>query len=216
MAEKKMIIEVWADVLCPWCYVGEKRLETALTDIPQADNIEIKLRTFQLDPTATTKVSPTLDYLAKKYGVTTTQARSMEEGMALEAANEGLQYEVHRPQSSTLDMLRLVHLGSEYGVSWAYLRQMQEEVFKGNFDAFEHSTLIGIGEKLGIPAEEIRDVLTSDRYSDAVHRDHKAAEDLGARGVPFTVVGNRAGIPGAVSKEQYRKTVEQVWGELNG
>jgi predicted DsbA family dithiol-disulfide isomerase len=123
---------------------------------------------------------------------------------------------VHRPVSSTFDMLRLVHLGAEHGVAWEYLRSMQAEVFSGNFDAFAHDTLIRIGTSLGIPAGEIRDVLATDRYTDAVHADHDAAVNLGARGVPFTVLGNRLGIPGAASLGQYQDAINQAWEQANG
>jgi predicted DsbA family dithiol-disulfide isomerase len=216
MTEKTMMtIDVWADVLCPWCYVGEKRLEMALEDFPQADNIELKIHTFRLDPKATTEVAPTLDYISKKYGVSVEKARSMEESMAQQAASEGLKYEVDRPQSSTFDMLRLVHLGSKYRVAWQYLRAMQAEVFSGNYEAFEHSTFIRIGEELGIPGDEIRDVLATDRYADAVQADHDEAVNLGATGVPFAVIGNRVGIPGAVSTDQYKETLREVWGQIN-
>jgi len=212
----RLPIDVWADVLCPWCYIGERRLDEAVEQSAHAGEIELKIHTFQLDPTATKAVGPTLDYLSKKWGVPIAQARSMEEGMAKQAASEGLPYEVHRPMSSTFDMLRLVHLGAEHGVAWEYLRSMQAEVFSGNFDAFAHDTLIRIGTSLGIPAGEIRDVLATDRYTDAVHADHDAAVNLGARGVPFTVLGNRLGIPGAASLGQYQDAINQAWEQANG
>jgi predicted DsbA family dithiol-disulfide isomerase len=212
----RLTIDVWADVLCPWCYIGERRLDEAIKQSAHADEIELKARTFQLDPTSPKAVGPVLDYLAKKYGASVAQARSMEEGMARQAAAEGLAYAVHRPVSSSFDMLRLVHLGAERGVAWEYLRSMQTEVFSGNFDAFAHDTLIRTGESLGIPAGEIRDVLATDRYADAVHADHDAAVSLGARGVPFTVLGNRLGIPGAASVRQYQDAIDQAWEQVNG
>ena len=212
----RLTIDVWADVLCPWCYLGERRLDQAVEQSPHAEEIELKAHTFQLSPTSVKEVGPTLDYLAKKFGVPLAQVRSMEEDMAKLAAAEGLAYEIHRPQSGSFDMLRLVHLGAEHGVAWKYLRSMQSEVFSGNFDAFAHDTLIRIGEGLGIPADEIRDVLATDRYTDAVHADHAAALNLGARGVPFTVLGNRLGIPGAVSVEKYRDAIDEAWTQING
>jgi len=212
----RLTIDVWADVLCPWCYVGERRLDEAIEQSAHAGEIELGVHTFQLDPTATEAVGPLLDHLSRKFGVPVAQARSMEEGMARQAASEGLPYEVHRPVSSTFDMLRLVHLGAEHGVSWEYLRSMQTEVFSGNFDAFADDTLIRIGTSLGIPGDEIRDVLATDRYADAVRADHKAAVSLGARGVPFTVLGNRVGIPGAASVGQYQAAINQVWEQVNG
>jgi len=215
-ATTRLTIDVWADVVCPWCYLGEQRLSTAIEQSPHAGDIELKIHTFQLDPTATTQPAPTLAYLSKKYGMPAAQARSMEEGMAEKAAAEGLKYEVDRPVRNTLDMLRLVHLGAEYGVAWEYLRAMQAELFGGNYDAFEPGTLTRVGESLGIPADEISDVLATDRYGDAVRADHDAAVNLGARGVPFTVLGQRLGVPGAVSVSQYAQAIDQAWEQVNG
>lgn len=212
----RLRIDVWADVLCPWCYLGEQRLSTAIERSPHAGDIELRIHTFQLDPAATTRVAPTLTYLADKFGIPAEQARAMEEGMAGKAAAEGLRYEVDRPARNTLDLLRLVHLGAEHDVAWEYLRAMQAEVFGGNFDAYEPATLVRLGERLGIPAGEIRDVLATDRYADAVRADHELAVRLGARGVPFTVLGERLGIPGAVSVGQYTEAINQAWEQIHG
>lgn len=215
-APPRLTIDVWADVLCPWCYLGEHRLTQAIEQSPHAADIELRVHTFQLDPEATTEVGPTLAYLSARHGVRPAQARAIEEGMARRAAAEGLRYEVDRPASNTLDMLRLVHLGAEHGVAREYLRAMQAEVFGGNPAAFEPATLVGVGEALGIPAGEIRDVLATDRYADAVQADHDAAVALGARGVPFTVLGSRLGIPGAVSVGQYAAAIDQAWAQVHG
>ncbi|MET9241828.1 DsbA family oxidoreductase [Nonomuraea sp. NPDC003709] len=215
-ASTRLTIDVWADVLCPWCYLGEQRLSAAIAQSSHADDIELKVHTFQLDPAAPAEVFATLDYLSKKYGVSAAQARSMEEGMAGQAAAEGLRYEVDRPARNTFDLLRLVHLGAEYGLSWEYLRAMQTEVFSGNPDAFERDTLVRIGEEVGIPADEIWDVLATDRYADAVRADHDTAVALGARGVPFTVLGERLGIPGAVSVSEYASAIDQAWEQVHG
>ena len=215
-ASTRLTIDVWADVLCPWCYIGEQRLSTAIAQSPYADDIELKIHTFQLDPNASAQVTPTLAYLAEKYGASPAQARAMEEGVARQAAAEGLPYEVDRPARNTFDLLRLVHLGNDHGVGWDYLRAMQAEVFGGKTDAFEHHTLIGLGEKLGIPAGQIREVLATGRYGDAVRADHEAALALGASGVPFTVLGERLGIPGAVSVRQYLAAIDQAWAKVNG
>jgi predicted DsbA family dithiol-disulfide isomerase len=206
-----MEIDVWADVVCPWCYLGEQRLTEAIEQSGHAGDITLKIHTFQLDPTATGEVTPNLEYVGAKLGLPSAQAREMEEGMVRLAAADGLPYAVDRPASSTFDMLRVVQLGVERGVGWDYLRALQAELFGGNFEAFEHETLIRVGEKLGLAADEIRDVLATDRYADAVRADHNAAIRLGARGVPFTVLGGRLGIPGAVSTDQYAAAIEQAW-----
>src|SRR5690606_13632025 len=141
---------------------------------------------------------------------------AMDQQAAQQAAQDGLPYAMDRPVRNTFDMLRLVHLGNEYSVGWKYMRAMQDELFGGNPDAFEHATLIRLGEKLGIPGDEIRDVLATERFADAVREDHDAALNLGARGVPFTVLANRVGIPGATSVEQYAQVIGQVWEQVNG
>jgi predicted DsbA family dithiol-disulfide isomerase len=211
----RLTIDVWADVLCPWCYLGEQRLSTAIEQSPHAAHIDVRSHTFQLDPTAPTAVTPILDYLSAKYGVSAERAREMEESMAAQAAAEGLRYEIDRPARNTFDLLRLVHLGAEHGVARPYLRAMQAEVFGGNNDAYESGTLVRIGVGLGIPAGEIRDVLATDRYAAAVRADHDAAVRMGARGVPFTVLGERLGIPGAVSVSQYAEAISEAWERVN-
>lgn len=215
-ASTRLTVDVWADVVCPWCYLGEQRLSVAIERSPHAKEIELTIHTFQLDPTATTRVTPILEYLAAKLGASTAQARAMEDQLARQTAAEGLRYEIDRPARNTLDMLRLVHLGAEHGVAWEYLRAMQAEVFGGNFDAYEPGTLVRVGAGLGIPADEIRDVLATDRYADAVRADHDAAVSLGVRGVPFTVLGDRFGIPGAVSVDQYAQAIDQAWEQIHG
>lgn len=207
----RLTIDVWVDVLCPWCYVGEHRLTEAIKQSEPSEQIDLRVHTFQLDPDAPTTVSPNLEYLSAKYGISAAQARAMEKSMARQAADEGLGYEPDRPVRNTFDQLRLIHLGNEHGVGFAYLRAMQTRVFTGAPDAFEGATLVRLGVDLGIPEAEILDVLASDRYADAVHADRQAAIDLGARGVPFTVLGNQVGIPGAASVDQYRSVIDRTW-----
>jgi predicted DsbA family dithiol-disulfide isomerase len=211
----RLTIDVWADIVCPFCYLGEQRLAEAVEQSPHAAGIDLKIHTFQLDPGAS-EVMPVRDYLTKRYGGSAGQILAMEENLAGQAAAEGLKYEVDRPMGNTADMLRLVKLGSEHGLGWEYLRAIQAELFGGNPDAFDPSTLVRIGEELGIPADEIRDVLATDRYADAMRADHEAALQLGATGVPFTVLGGRLGVPGAVSADQFGAAISQAWEQING
>lgn len=113
-------------------------------------------------------------------------------------------------------MLRLVDLGAEHDVAFDYLRAMQSEVFGGNDAAFAPDTLVRLGEELGIPARAVREVLATDRYVEAVRADHDQAVRLGATGVPFTVLGERLGIPGAVSTAQYATALDQAWEQIHG
>lgn len=214
--KSRLPIDLWADVICPWCYIGEARLAKAVADSPCAENIDLVVHTFQLDPAARTDVIPILDYVTARYGLSTAQARAMEENTGRQARAEGLEFTVDRPTSDTLAMLRLLHLANEYGAGWQLLRAMQSKVFTGKPDAFEHSALTSLGEQVGVPAGESRAVLTSERYADAVRADHARALRLGATGVPFAVLGGQLGIPGATTVEGYSAAIERAWKQVHG
>jgi len=215
-APTRLSIDVWSDIVCPFCYLGEHRLSQAIARSPHAGRIDLGIRTFQLDPSLPASPIATLDHLSAKHGVPAAQARAMESGLARQAQSEGLAYEVDRPAANTLDMLRLVQLGNAHGAGWEVMRDLQAEVFSANPDAYAPATLARVAEKLGIPAEDIREVLGSDKYADAVRADHEQAVRLGARGVPFTVLGGRLGIPGAVEVHQFLDAIDQAWEQIDG
>jgi predicted DsbA family dithiol-disulfide isomerase len=212
----RLSIDVWSDIVCPFCYLGEHRLSQAIARSPHADRIDLSIHTFQLDPTLPASPVATLDLLSAKHGVPAAQARAMENGLAQQARSEGLAYKVDRPAANTLDMLRLVQLGNAHGVGWEVMRDLQAEVFTANPDAYAPATLVRVAEKSGIPVEEIREVLESDKYADVVRADHEQAIGLGARGVPFTVLGGRLGIPGAVEVDQFLAAIDQAWERVDG
>jgi predicted DsbA family dithiol-disulfide isomerase len=215
-APTRLSIDVWSDIVCPFCYLGEHRLSQAIARSPHVGRIDLSIRTFQLDPSLPASPVATLDHLSAKYGVPAAQARAMESGLARQARSEGLAYEVDRPAANTLDMLRLVQLGNVHGVGWEVMRDLQAEVFSANPDAFAPATLARVAEKLGIPVAEIREVLDSDKYAEVVRADHEQAVRLGARGVPFTVLGGRLGIPGAVEVDQFLAAIDQAWEQTDG
>lgn len=212
----RLTIDVWADLVCPWCHLGEARLARAVEQSPHADEIDLRIHTFQLHPNDTKTPVPVVEYLASNHGVSVDQARSMEGQLAQQAAAEGLVYEIDRPAADTLDALRVVQLGIERGLGWQTMRALQEYLFSGNADAFEHEAIVRVASGAGLPAEEVRDVLATDRYADAVRADHDRAVRMGASGVPFTVLGERLGIPGAVSVAQYADAIDQAWEQIHG
>ncbi|HJP77020.1 MAG TPA: DsbA family oxidoreductase [Pseudonocardiaceae bacterium] len=215
-APTRLSIDVWSDIVCPFCYLGEHRLSQAIARSPHADRIDLRIHTFHLDPTLPASPIATLEVLSAKHGLPAAQARTMEDGLARQARAEGLPYEVDRPAANTFDMLRLVQLGSVHGVGWEVMRDLQAEVFSANPDAYTPATLTRVAENLGIPEKEIHEVLAGDKYADAVRADHEQAVRLGARGVPFTVLGERLGIPGAVEADQFLAAIDQAWEQIHG
>lgn len=215
-APARMVIDVWADVVCTYCYLGEHRLTQAIAQSQYSDQIDLRVHTFELHPDAPKEPTATAEYFAKFKGVPIAQGQSMDKGWAEQARADGLRFEVDRPFANTHDMLRLVKLATGHGLGWEMMLALQGEVFSGNWDAFEHDTLIRVAEDLGIPSTETRDMLASDKYADVVASDTDAAARMGANGVPFTVLGERLGIPGAVSTEDYASAIDQAWEQIHG
>lgn len=212
-APARVVVDVWSDVLCPWCYLGEHRLRQAIEQTGHGQDFEVRVHTFQLDPHAGPGLVPAVDHLAGKHGISREKALQMQEGMVKRAGREGLGYSVEHFAGNTFDMLRLVHLAAEHGVAAAFLHAVKVEVFTANPRAYEHDTLVALGERFGIPADETRAVLGSDRYADAVAADRAHALSLGATGLPFAVVAGRVGLPGVVGTAQYLATLEDAWRE---
>ena len=210
-AGKQLVIDVWADVLCPWCYIGEHRLSKAIEASPHSDRIKLNVHTFQIDPHAPQKAISTLEFLSHKVGMPVEQVRPNEEMIARQARQDGLVYHVDRPMKNSFDMLRLVQLGNEFGLGWEYLQAMQSEVFGGNARAFEADVLLRTGMAVGLPKDRIAAVIAGDEFGDAVREDRRSALDLGVTGVPFTLLNRRFGIPGAVGPRQYSEAIEEAW-----
>lgn len=209
----QLTVDVWSDVTCPWCYIGEKQLVTALESFEHREAVQLRMHTYELHPEASKTPIRILDYAESNYGMTPAQARASQEAIGLRAEAEGLEFVVDRLAANSFDLLRLVHLGNEHGEGWEYMHVMQTEAFNGNREAFEPATLTKLGEELGIPAEEIRDVLATDRYADQVHADQANMVAMGATGVPCVLVGDRLGLSGAAGVEKYGEALRRAWNE---
>ncbi|WP_461023976.1 DsbA family oxidoreductase [Thalassiella azotivora] len=213
-----MLIEIWSDVVCPWCYVGKRRLETALESFAHADEVEVRYRSFQLDPTAT----PSSDddppgvaaKLADKYGVGIREAEDMVARVEEVAAQDGIEMHQDRARGrSTLDAHRLLHAAADRGA--AVQADLKQRLLSAYFTDGQRIDDPVVLERLavasGLDADEVRLVLDSDRYADAVREDQAQAAAFGARGVPFFVVDRRLGMSGAQPVEAFTQLLEQAW-----
>lgn len=209
----RLTVDVWSDVTCPWCYIGEKQLATAVERFEHRDAVQLRMHTYELHPEASTTPIRILDYAESNYGMTPAQARASQEAIGVRAEAAGLAFVVDRLAANSFDLLRLVHLGNQHGMGWEYMRAMQTEAFNGNGDAFEPVTLIRLGEALGVPGDEIRDVLATDRYVDEIQTDRARMMAMGATGVPFTLLDNRLGLSGAAGVEKYGEALRRAWND---
>ena len=213
-----MRIEIWSDVVCPWCYVGKRRLETALGTFEHADEVEVVYRSFELDPSAPHHgTEKTLPSVARKYGRSVDEMRPMMAGLMATAAEEGLELRLFDTlHTNTIDAHRLLHLALATGGP-AQQRALKESLLAAYFtraeDVGDHAVLRAAGLEAGLDPERVDAVLGSDEYADAVAADIAQARAYGATGVPFFVVDARYGISGAQPAEAFTQVLEQAWSE---
>lgn len=206
-----MLIEVWSDVVCPWCFIGRRRLQNALAQFPHADKVRIEHRAFQLQPDAS-RVVPTKVHLAGKYGVSDAQVEAMQRNVCVIADGEGLCYDLDSTLSgNTLDAHRLLLWAQERGSAEELLERMYSAYFEQSRSLFDDASLLALVAEAGLDAVAAQTVLDSDDYADAVHEHQRMAAAFGANGVPFFVFDRAYGISGAQPLEAFVQTLEAAW-----
>ena len=210
-----MRIEIWSDVVCPWCYIGKRRLETALARFEHADDVEVVYRSFQLDPSAPLVPTETVaESLGRKYGGGAAAGQQMVDKMEAVAAEEGLLFRLGEAQHvGTVDAHRLLHLALEQGPSVQVA--LKEELLAAYFvraeNVADHDVLRAAAATAGLDAARVDAVLASREHADAVEADIRQAAAYGATGVPFFVVDGRYGISGAQPPETFAQVLTQAW-----
>ena len=210
-----MKVEIWSDVVCPWCYIGKRRFEQALAGFPHRDEVEVVWRAFELDPSAPAeRTGAYADHLAAKYGVPLAQAQQTIDTMTATAAQDGLDFSfgTARP-GSTFDAHRLLHLAAERGAQDAVKERLLRATFTEGEPIGDPETLVRLVAEAGLDADEARAVLASDRYAAEVRGDQQQARAYGITGVPFFVVDGRYGVSGAQPAEALGQVLAQAWAE---
>jgi len=208
-----MIIDVWSDVVCPWCFIGKRRLEKALSGFEHKDEIVIRHRAFQLQPDAK-EVVPTGKHLAEKYRVSTDQVKEMQANVCAVADGEGLCYNLDDTLSgNTFDAHRVLLYAATINKQDELLEVMYSSYFEKSLPLFLHQDIAAVAESVGISAVDVMNVLASDQFTNEVLADRDMATQLGATGVPFFVVDMKYGISGAQPLEAFVETINAAWNE---
>jgi predicted DsbA family dithiol-disulfide isomerase len=210
-----MQIEIWSDVVCPWCYIGKRRFEAALAQFAQRDQVAVTWRSFELDPTAPRRITGSLTaMLAQKYGISQEQAEGMQQQVTELAAAEGLTYRLDLAQrGNSFDAHRLIHLAAAHNLQAEAKERLLSAYFCEGRVINDEDTLVALGTELGLPEAEVRAMLANDAYAADVRADQQRGAAFGIRGVPFFVINEKYGISGAQSAEFFRNALEQVWNE---
>lgn len=213
-----MQVEIWSDVVCPWCHIGKRRFEAALADFEHADEVEVTWRSFELDPQAATHVE-TVDYaqrLAAKYGTSRDQAQQMIDTMTASAAAEGLDFHFERAvPANTFDAHQVIHLAAEHGVQDAVKERLLTAYFSEGAAVGDRDVLVEQAARAGLDADEVRSALSQQTYAPAVRADESEARALGISGVPFFVIDRRYAVSGAQPSELLAQTLRQAWAEAH-
>jgi predicted DsbA family dithiol-disulfide isomerase len=210
-----MQVEVWSDVVCPWCYIGKRKLETALSRFPHADQVEVVWRSFQLDPSVPEgHTEPTLPALAAKYGRSVEEMAGMQRRVEQVAAGEGLEYHLADGISgNTLLAHQLIHLAAAHGLAGAMKERLLHGYFEQQRSVFDVDSLVPLAVEVGLDETEVRAALGDRRYLAAVREDIDTARALGATGVPFFVVDRTYGTAGAQPAEVLLQLLERAWAD---
>lgn len=208
-----MQIEIWSDVVCPWCYIGKRRFETALARFAHRDEVTLVWRSFELDPNAPRQGAQNLNaYLATKMGISLEQAAAMNEQVTELAANEGLDYQLDRAKhGNTFDAHRLIHLAAAHGLQAVAKERLLRAYFSEGLPISDHATLAALGAAIGLDLDEVNTMLAGDAYAANVRDDEQRATGFGIRGVPFFVFNERYGVSGAQSSVVFLDALEQAW-----
>jgi predicted DsbA family dithiol-disulfide isomerase len=196
-----MDVEIWSDIACPWCYVGKRRFESALAGFEGAEDVSVRWRSFELDPTApAARERSGAEHLAEKYGMSVDEARARQQHLRDMAAGDGLDMRFDLTRGgNTFDGHRVLQLAAEHGLQ----TEMKERLMRAHHTEGElvshHETLVRLADEVGVPGAA--EMLASDRFAAKVREDEQLARGLGINAVPTFVVDRRLGVAGAQPPE---------------
>ncbi len=210
-----MKVEIWSDVVCPFCYIGKRRFEEGLRQFSHPEAVEVVWRSFELTPEF--RPVPGQDIyqsLAEKKGIALEESRRMSDHMAGVAGEVGLDYDFdHTVPANTFLAHQLIHLGAHHGRQDATKERLFAAYYTEGRDLNDPETLAQLGAEVGLDAAEIRQALAAGIYAEAVRYDEYQAQQIGVRGVPFFVFEDKYAVSGAQPAELFAEVLDKVWAE---
>jgi len=210
-----MKVEIWSDVMCPFCYIGKRRFENALQQLPFRDEIDIEWKSFQLDPSVQHEPGKTIhQYLAERKGFSVQKAKELNDQVTGMAAAEGLTYDFDKAVvANSFDAHRFSHLAAKHGKGDAAEESLFKAYFSEGKNIADRDTLIQLGIDIGLEGTEVKQALEGDAYTQEVQQDIAAATTLGIRGVPFFVIDRKYAVSGAQSTEVFLQALDKSFTE---
>jgi predicted DsbA family dithiol-disulfide isomerase len=210
-----MKIEIWSDIMCPFCYIGKRKFEGAMSQLDFKDKIEVEWKSYLLNPELESDPNKsTIEYLADVKNMSVAQAKQMTDQVVQMAAASGLHFDFDRTVvANTRRAHRLIQMAKAHLLG----DQAEEILFKAYFNDGKNmddtDTLIALGEEIGLDPAEVKDMLASDQFDDKVRQEVFEAQQLGVKGVPFFVIDNKYGISGAQPEQVFEEAIRKAYGE---
>lgn len=212
-----MKVEVWTDIICPFCYIGKRRLEAGLEKLGDSVAIEIVYRSFELDPHI--QVNPSDDIAglaAAKQGSTREHMKALQDDISRRAEQDGLKFNYDKAKpTNTFNAHRLLKYAMQFGKADDLLERLYRAYFTDSLYLDDMNTLVDLGVQSGLDAEATAAMLESDRFRDEVLADEMTAKRAGIRGVPYFVINGKYAISGAQPAEVFAEALQQAWKEEN-
>jgi predicted DsbA family dithiol-disulfide isomerase len=206
-------LEIWSDVACPWCFVGKRRIEAALSAFGHADDVVVRWRSFELDPSAPRERDVDgATHLAQKYGMTRERAQEAQQRVAVLGAGDGIDFRFDIARGgNTFDAHRLLALAADRGVQDALKERLMLAYHCEGEPIGDPATLARLAIDVGLSPEDVHGVLDSDRFATEVREDERTASALGIDAVPCFVVDRAIAASGAQSPEVLRQLLDRAW-----
>ncbi|MBB2951883.1 DsbA family oxidoreductase [Sphingobacterium sp. JUb56] len=209
-----MKIEIWSDIVCPFCYIGKKRLEQALASFPHRDEVEIIWKSYQLHPQFPQDAAgiPAVEYIKNAKGLTKEETLGMMQ--QVQSIGKSLEIDFDFEKSlivNTLNGHRLIHFAQEHGLGNILKERLLKAHFSEGVDVNDTNILVNLAAEVGMDKKEVQEMLLSDRFTYEVTQDIQEGVNLGLRGVPFFVFNQKFGIAGAQPLEMFEQTLRQAY-----
>ncbi|QDY82777.1 DsbA family oxidoreductase [Paenibacillus polymyxa] len=210
-----MNIEVWSDYMCPFCYIGKRRLEQVLQQFPHRDEVQLTFKSFELNPNAVKDSGKTInEELSAKYGVSLQEAHAMNDRMTENARSAGLEYNIHAMvPTNSLDAHRLTQWAQTQGKMLELSERLFQAVFMEGKHTGDREVLAALAAEVGLDHNEAAAILASDRFTDEVRADEAEGAKLGVQGVPFFVFDRKFAVSGAQPEEVFHDALQKAWDE---
>jgi predicted DsbA family dithiol-disulfide isomerase len=207
-----MKVEIWSDILCPFCYIGKRKFEQALAQFSERDAVEIEWKSFQLSPNLITDPSiSTTNSLAKSKNIPVEEAQLMIDRVTSIAKNVNLEYDFEKAVvANSYDAHRLLHLAKEKGIQNEVKEKLLRAYFVEGKNIADFDTLILLGEEAGLNVDELNLLFNSNKYADEVAKDIDEAQEIGVTGVPFFVFNRKYAISGAQEVSTFLNVLEKA------